>query len=138
MNDTFVYEHSIRVSLHGRRRRLLIAQLHSIKSALEELGHKVYIPVLNPDRPKEKKALFLDTLKRIKSADVLVAIIKSEEKSEGMLMEIGHALGLGKKVVVVIKESVRKTHLREPAHDVIRYSSDEEIVGRIMDYFGGR
>ena len=71
MNIQFAYRFT------GEDERLLIAQLHSIKSALEELGHKVYIPVLNPDRPKEKKALFLDTLKRIKSA---FDIIKEETK----------------------------------------------------------
>jgi len=132
MNIQFAYRFT------GADERALIARLRAIQSTLEEIGHNVYIPLLNPDRPKNKRTLFLDTLRRIESADVLVALVTSEEKSEGMLMEIGHALGLGKKVVVVIKESVRKTHLRELAHDVIRYSSDEEIVGRIMDYFGGR
>jgi nucleoside 2-deoxyribosyltransferase len=39
----------------------------------------------------------------VKKSDVILAFIESEEKSEGMLLEIGYAKALGKKLVLVIK-----------------------------------
>jgi len=40
----------------------------------------------------------------VKKSDAIIALIESEEKSEGMLLEIGYAKAVGKKLIVVIKK----------------------------------
>jgi len=109
----------------------LIEELKKIVSIFEGNGHLVYCPVLNPDRPKDKKALFFDTLKRLEDTDAIFALIKSDTRSEGMLMEIGHAWGMGKKLIVAINKGVENTHFREFADVVIDFENMEELYEKL-------
>ncbi len=40
----------------------------------------------------------------VKKSDAILAFIESEEKSEGMILEVGYAKALGKKLVLIIKK----------------------------------
>ncbi|HBB04638.1 TPA: hypothetical protein DCZ39_07245 [Patescibacteria group bacterium] len=40
----------------------------------------------------------------VKKSDIIVAFIESGEKSEGMLLEVGYAKALGKKLVLLIRK----------------------------------
>ncbi|MFH1358805.1 MAG: nucleoside 2-deoxyribosyltransferase [archaeon] len=117
----------------GENREEVIEMLKEIKSILEEKSNEVYVPELNPDRPKTKKELYLDTLRKLDSADVLLAIIKSDDKSEGMLMEIGYAMGKDKKVVTAIWDCVKQTHLRELANQVIEFNNIDNLYKKLKE-----
>ena len=109
----------------------LVKTLEKICSCLKEAGHETYCPVLNPDRPTEKKDLFLDTLNKLNDADAILALVKSEDKSEGMLMEIGCAIGKGKEFILVINENVKSTHLRELANRIIEFNNVNDLYNKI-------
>lgn len=109
----------------------LLEQLKNIKQILEKNKHTTYIPVLDPNRPKEKKSLFLNTLKKLDSADAILAIIKSNEKSEGMLMEIGYAWGKDKKLIIAIHKDVKNTHMREFADILIEFSDTKDLYKKL-------
>ena len=81
----------------------------------------------------EKKDLFLNTLKRLDSAEAILALIKSEEKSEGMLMEIGYAWGRDKKLILAINKDVKNTHLREFADTIIEFSDINELYEKLKN-----
>lgn len=115
----------------GENEKTLLAQLKRIKTILENNKHKTYIPVLDPDRPSEKKALFLNTLKKLDSADAILALIKSDEKSEGMLMEIGYAWGKNKKLIIAINKDVKNTHMREFADILIEFSDIDDLYEKL-------
>jgi nucleoside 2-deoxyribosyltransferase len=117
----------------GENPEELTEQLKKIKSILENNKHTTYIPVLDPDRPKEKKALFLNTLKRLDSVDAILALIKSNEKSEGMLMEIGYAWGKNKKLIIAINKDVKNTHMREFADVIIEFSDINDLYKKLKD-----
>ncbi len=101
--------------------------LTKLKKILELNGHEVYVPILNLNRPKNKRELFIDTLEKIKNQDVLISIVKSSEKSERMLMEIGHAIGLKKKVIALLQKNINNTHLRELADKVIEFDTIKDL-----------
>ncbi|MDO8528289.1 MAG: nucleoside 2-deoxyribosyltransferase [Nanoarchaeota archaeon] len=65
--------------------------------------------------------------KEIDKSDSLLVIIKSEHKSEGMLIEIGYALSMKKKIILLIKKGVATTFVREIADKVIEFDNLKEI-----------
>jgi len=109
----------------------LVEDLKKIVEMLEIKGHEVYVPVLDLDRPSDKKDLFLNTLKRLDGCDAILGLIKSEEKSEGMLMEIGYAWGRDKKLFIAISEDVKNTHMKEFADKVINFSDMDDLFFKL-------
>jgi len=117
----------------GEDTEKLTEELKIIKSILEERGHEIYIPVLDPERPDNKKELFLGTIDRIKDIDIFLVLMKSEAKSEGMLMEVGHAFGLGKKVILAINKDVKNTHLRELIDNIIEFENIDDLYNKLKE-----
>ena len=115
----------------GENEQVLLEQLKKIKSILEKNKHSTYIPILDLNRPTEKKDLFLNTLKKLDSADAILALIKSNEKSEGMLMEIGYAWGKNKKLIIAINKDVKNTHMREFADILIEFSDIDNLYEKL-------
>ena len=115
----------------GENREEVIGMLKKIKEVLEGRGLEVYVPELSPARPDSKKELYLDTLEKLNGADVLLAIIKSNEKSEGMLMEIGYAMGKGKKIIAAVCDCVKDTHLRELVNLVVEFDGVDDLYGKL-------
>jgi nucleoside 2-deoxyribosyltransferase len=115
----------------GENEEELLEQLKTIKSILEKNNHQVYIPILDPNRPREKRDLFLNTLKRLDSAEAILALIKSDEKSEGMLMEIGYAWGKDKKLIIAINKNVKNTHMREFADITIEFLDINDLYKKL-------
>jgi nucleoside 2-deoxyribosyltransferase len=66
-------------------------------------------------------------LNEIDKADCVVVFIKSENKSEGMLMEIGYALAKKKKIFLLIKKGVKTTFVRELADEIIEFDNLTEL-----------
>ena len=118
----------------GEDTEKLIKELKQIKSILEEKGHEIYIPCLDPNRPKDKKGLFLGTIDKINDIDIFLVLIKSEGRSEGMLMEVGYALGAKKRVISAINNHVSNTHLRELSDDVIGFKDINDLYIKLKDY----
>ena len=117
----------------GENEKELIGILKKISGIFEKRGYEVYCPVLDSNRPADKKELFIGTIKKIDDADVLLALIKSDEKSEGMLLEMGYAFGRGKKVICAIQEDVRHTHMRELADKVVEYEDTNDLYDRLEE-----
>jgi len=116
----------------GENKEKLLELLGKIKKILEE-KHEVYIPALNKGKPVDEAELLIDTFKHIDEADVLIAVIKSNEKSEGMLLEIGYALGKNKKVIGVLNNEVTETRVRGIVSEVIIFLDEEDLLNKIKD-----
>lgn len=73
------------------------------------------------------KQILEHALNEIDKADCIIVLIKSEEKSEGMLIEIGYALSKKKKIFLIIKKGVKTTFVREVADKVIEFDNLKEL-----------
>lgn len=73
------------------------------------------------------KQILEHALKEVDKSDCVVILIKSEDKSEGMLIEIGYALAKKKKIILIIKKGVRTTFVREIADKIIEFENLKEI-----------
>ena len=63
--------------------------------------------------------------------DTFLAIVRSEKRSEGMLMEIGYCIAKGKKIIIAIKKDVKNTYLPEMADKVIRWDSFDDLIKKL-------
>lgn len=99
--------------------------LKHICDLLDAKGHRTYCSFVDAKMFEEKnyssKQILAHTLKRLDQADWVVMFVKSEEKSEGMLLEIGYALAKKKKLLLILKKGVKPYYLKELADVVIEF-----------------
>lgn len=63
----------------------------------------------------------------IKKSDAIIAFIESEEKSEGLLLEVGYAKALDKKLILIVKKWIKLRFLETLADKTTRFDFIEEI-----------
>ncbi len=78
-----------------------------------------------------KKQIFEHAFKKIDEADVVVMILMSEEKSEGMLIELGYSLGENKKIILAVRSTIKNTHLRELADKFLEFINIEDLTTKL-------
>lgn len=115
----------------GMDREKLKEETKKISNVLEEKGHEV-IDVI--DYPPEFVNLPVgDRLskycfKKMDECNLILAIIREDNKSEGMLMEIGHILDTDKKIILAIKKDIKNTYLRSIAKKVIEFNDINDLI----------
>lgn len=70
-------------------------------------------------------------LKGLDESDYVFAFIKSQEKSEGMLLELGYAYAKGKKIILAKKDDVYTTFVQELAERTISFTDLEDLYEKI-------
>lgn len=69
----------------------------------------------------------------IDSADFLFVVQTSDNKSEGMLIEVGYCLAKKIPIIVATKDAVTKTHVPAMASQSFKWSSVEDLGKAITD-----
>lgn len=120
----------------GRDKDELKDSLSRISKVLTDIGHETFIFCRDEQNWGEKNMLPEEILakafKHISECDGILALQSSQEKSEGLLLEVGYAKGLGKRIIVAVKEDIPATFLRCITDKVINYNSDEELLKYLM------
>ena len=97
--------------------------------------HKAYCTFLESDN--FGKLASGDKLKNafevINNCDTFLAIVRNDNKSEGLLIEIGYALCKGLKVIVLLNKNVGRTSLREVADQIIEFENFEDLCSKIKN-----
>lgn len=108
-------------------------EIKIICSAIKKSGHQYYCSFLDDKMRsnKNKNNLLENAFNKIDEADGIMLIVKSEDKSEGMLIELGYALAKGKKVILLIHNNVKKTYLREISDSVVEFSNINELSKKL-------
>ena len=70
----------------------------------------------------------------IDSNDILLVILDSEIKSEGMLIEVGYCLAKNKKIIVAVNSSVKNTYVQDLADHAFTYDSLADLKQKIINY----
>ena len=121
-------------AVSGENIETLKKECSMIQSTLEGVGNKTYCTINPKDNIDERTAKdwLVHAFEEIDEHDTFLAIIRSEKKSEGMLMEIGYALSKNKKLIVAIKKDVRnKTYVDELADEVIEFDNIEDLCKKL-------
>ena len=111
--------------------------LLEISNVLEESGHKVYSASKDEDLFIQEnfsaKQILNHALTEIDNADCLLVFAKSNEKSEGMLIEIGYALAKNKKIILAIKENVNFFFTEDIADEVIEFEDFDNLLNKLKE-----
>ncbi len=105
--------------------------LKHICNLIDIKGHKTYCSFWDKDIFAKKnyshKQILSHALKELDNSDCIVIFIKSEDKSEGMLLETGYALAKKKKIILIIKRGIKTSYIRELADIVIEFDNLKEL-----------
>jgi len=111
-------------------------KLERISFILEKSGHKTFIYFR--DREKWQKRNFpfgqviLEAFKQIKKCDILFGFIDSQEMSEGMLLEIGFAKALNKKIILLISKKCSFPIIEAISDQVIKFNDIKQIDKELL------
>lgn len=111
----------------------LMKEMDEIYLALDKAGHEYYCTLKegNKFQDKSKKEMMNHAFKMIDKYDCFLVIVRNEGKSEGMLMEIGYCLAKGKKILLLIKDNVKNTYLREIADKIIKFKDRNDMINKL-------
>ena len=103
----------------------VVGMLGKTRDILEVRGHDVYVPALDESMTLEDRESFENTFRHIDGCDRVLSIIRSSNKSEGQLLEVGYSRARGKYLFTFIREGA--------GHDRVIGLSDKVVVFQDMD-----
>lgn len=106
-----------------------------IINLLKEKGYHPYCTLCEADsfQSKTKKEKFKHAFNLIDKNDVFLAIVRNENKSEGMLIEIGYSLAKNKRIILMINKNVKNTYLPEMFDETIQFKDSEDLIDKIKE-----
>lgn len=109
-----------------------------IHSSLEKAGHTVFSSFGEEEMFKKKnfsnKHILEHCLRELDTSDCVLAFVKSPEKSEGMLLEVGYALAKGKRIILAIKSGIKMNFLPQIASEVIEFKTYDELYSKLESF----
>lgn len=111
----------------------LYEEMEEVYKALDKVGHNYYCTLKedeNEFQKKTKKQIMEHAFKEIDSSDAFLAIIRSDKKSTGLLIEVDYVLGKGKKLIVAVKKGV-KDYVPDLADEVIEWEDFEDLINKL-------
>ena len=120
----------------GQDREKLKMECYKIGEILKSKG---YEPLLVIDYPQEvqklprRERLGKYCFNSIDDCEIYLIILRNEQKSEGLLMEIGHILDKPTKIVLLVQKDVKNTYLREIADSFIEYENTEDMLDKLEE-----
>lgn len=115
-------------------------RMQLVVDALNSSGHEAYCPIFDPykielQKRQATKKIFEYAFQNLANCDGMVAIIASDRKSEGQLMEIGAMLAADKPFYLFVHESASEapSHLQNLATKVFIWSSNEDLASKLAN-----
>lgn len=128
----------------GEDFKVLRQRLNKLREVFDSLGVDYYINTFAPewqgmmDRSATGGEFLHFALKDMKTNDIVFVIQASERRSEGMLMEIGAAVAMGKTIVLAQHvSSIGKTYLNTVVNDTFTWQTEEELLQKTKEHVGG-
>lgn len=107
--------------------------LKKITKILEEKGHKVYAPALDKTMSFEEREDLSNSFRHIDDNEVLLAIIKDKNKSEGQLLEMGYAFAKKKCIFTVIHSEAEHDRVRKLSDKITVFSNTEDLLNKLKE-----
>jgi nucleoside 2-deoxyribosyltransferase len=109
--------------------------LDNVCKSLKKAGHEpwgTYTKKEEFDKNRTSlKEIMLTALDFIDKSDCHLVIINSQEKSEGMLLEIGYSYAKRKRIIVAIKKGIKTTWIKEIIPEIIEFESDKDLFRKL-------
>ncbi len=116
----------------GEDKDVLKDTMSSLIHFLENESNEVYCSLFDEGMVNiGNKKVFEKAFDKINNSNAILIFLNSDERSEGMLMEIGYALAKGKRVILAIKKDLGRTHLRDLIDEIIEFEDIEELKEKL-------
>lgn len=113
--------------------------LNEISAIIESYNNETFIFYRDMENwvgtEMDSKEIITKALSELKNIDVILCLIFSSEKSEGVLLEAGYAKALGKKIIVAKQRDARTIFLKDIADDIIEFNTQEDLKEKLHGYF---
>jgi nucleoside 2-deoxyribosyltransferase len=113
--------------------------LGKITSALRAEGHEVYCSIEDTtwfqEQKHTNKEIMEHAFRKLDESDIIIAFIRSPERSEGMLMEIGYALAKEKPFALALKTGLKTMAIGEIANPLIEFERTEDLCEKLKTVF---
>jgi len=110
--------------------------LDEVCNSLKKAGHQpfgTYTKKEEFDKNKTSlKKIMLTALEFIDNSDCHLVIINNQEKSEGMLLEIGYSYAKKKRIIICIKKGIKTTWIKELINEIIEYETIEDLSEKLQ------
>jgi nucleoside 2-deoxyribosyltransferase len=113
--------------------------MQMVVDALNKASHDAYCPVFDQIKIQLQakdatKEIFDYAFQNIAKCDGMVAIVTSDRKSEGQLMEIGALLAQTKPLFLFIHESAKNsTHLPKLAAKTFTWKTEQDLQSQLAN-----
>ncbi|MFH1787735.1 MAG: nucleoside 2-deoxyribosyltransferase [archaeon] len=109
--------------------------LTEISDTLEKSGHEVYSAFTDEELFVKNnfslKQILNHALNKIDLCECVLVFVRSPEKTEGMLIEIGYALAKKKKIILATRKGAYFQFTQEISDQVIEYETLEELKEKL-------
>ena len=109
--------------------------LGNVGSRLKAAGHDVFCSFFLEDYFRKEgmntDEIYSHCLKEQESCDGFMALIKSEDKSSGMEMELNKAIELGQKNILLIRNDLNFPQFRSAAHQIVGYETLPQLYKKL-------
>jgi len=113
----------------------LTETLGKILSSLRSIGLTVHCSIEDEkwfrENHKTNKEILSHALEQLDKSDVILAFVRSDQKSEGMLLEIGYMMAKGKSFALALKRGTKTTFLAELAKPLIEFDSVDDLCDKL-------
>lgn len=120
----------------GETYESLVEFFRPVCDELERAGHEVFCSLWREEEYKQKhfspKDILSDAFSEMDNCDLLLAVVRTNDRSEGMLMEVGYVLAKRKPIYGVVHSDV-VTYISEVADKTIRFSNNEELLVGVLN-----
>jgi nucleoside 2-deoxyribosyltransferase len=120
----------------GEDYKKLKEEMKKVCGKLQELGIDYYCSFLESEvgTKKSKEELIQNAFRKINEFDGTLAIIKSIDLSEGMLIEIGYTLAKEKNFILAIKKGImERRYVRVLANKVIEFEDLDDLLSKLEE-----
>ena len=105
-----------------------------VKEVLQRAGYEVYLPLEDlqvwEDTAMTLQEKFMATFAKLGASDAVVVVVRSNDRSEGMLMEVGYALGKAMPIHLFRAAGV-ETYIAAVANTDTTFQTHEELLEKI-------
>ncbi len=114
----------------GQDMPMLTAEMEKIYDVLSQKGLEPYSTLEEEGKNRFKEAgdWVKHSFKVIDESQICLTIIRTDHRSEGLLMEIGYILSKKKRFILAIKSDIKKTYLRDMAEEIIEWENFEDLL----------
>ncbi len=108
-------------------------EMDKIVPILKDAGHEAYCTFMKEDIESiSDEDKLKHAFEKIDESDCFLAIVRSDKRSEGMLMEVGYTLSKNKKLILAVNKNV-KTFLGKVSDKVIEFENINDLYGKLKD-----